>query len=495
MPYDEESATPKDIEQAPQALKLKSGAGRQVEATVTDPLLPRADVRRYGHLDATRILCVACVALDHGAPKFGQWNAIFVQNWVLQLLFVVSGVAFALSRQSLCGYISRLSYYFCIGVCINVTAWALASKDYRHNIFDVVFQFWFVAGIIYYSLILYPLKSYLVQAHINSIRHWGADDEDLIFELSITRSTAAEAAVSNADDSNDEPAAEPAAEPASEPEAQTEVSEVQPNVNPYEPFWRAMAILCVALTCITLCFTMVLEPLCQAYLTPAIGKLFAWLMPSMGSAMRFWDLAGNPEKAQAMMFHICYYVQSSCCSVCIVILFPMLHKRTSLVGWLVFAHMYFNRILFYRAKDERPFHGFDLFFLAFVVAHLGLRHRTQVAKVVVRYWFVLFMVCALVWIPGTHVRLDTQPPSDAMGRLRVNYLEGFFVIAWLAAGENIFDSKIFTEDRLGFMNTWALAVFLVHKAVHILFPSPTNWAVLLALIPACWLWTWRQTRR
>eukprot|EP00971_Amphidinium_carterae_P239891 4762296-Amphidinium_carterae.1 len=39
------------------------------------------------------------------------------------------------------------------------------------------------------------------------------------------------------------------------------------------------------------------------------------------------------------------------------------------------------------------------------------------------------------------------------------------------------------------MSTWALLVFMVHKAIHIMLPSPVNWLFLLALIPFFWFMT------
>merc|ERR1719373_510303 len=106
-----------------------------------------------------------------------------------------------------------------------------------------------------------------------------------------------------------------------------------------------------------------------------------------------------------------------------------------MVGRFVFANMYIHRLIFYRAQNERPFHGFDLFFLAFVCAHLGLRCRTQVGNAVVRYWFAILIICGLLWVPGTDRRMDVDTPRDLITRCRVNLLEAIFVVVWMTAGE------------------------------------------------------------
>ena len=63
-------------------------------------------------------------------------------------------------------------------------------------------------------------------------------------------------------------------------------------------------------------------------------------------------------------------------------------------------------------------------------------------------------------------------------------MESICLVAWLSASDRFFSREIFTVDRLGFMNDWALVIFLVHKAMHQIFGLPYSWIVLLLLIPA-----------
>lgn len=491
--YSQESLLINDAEKAlringPNHLGANMKAFPVKAATDSDPLIAKSksQTRRYFYLDATRIACVICVAIDHGAPQFGQWNAVFTQNWVLQLLFTVSGVSFALSRQALGGYVLRLSAYFFIGVLINLTAWKLTNRDWYHDIFGMVFQFAFVAGLIIYSLLLYPMKAILQTNHKRAIKTFTKDDPDFIFELPC----AAEALSSPKSMAATEPAAEPAL--ATDTESCQEAS---PTEQPHpseesESLFKAIAVIILMAVGIYVLMWAVVEPVVQAFLTPYAAKFFHWLSP--GHSMRYWHIPSDPLKAGQMVNSFCQYTQCSLCSILIALVFPKLHNRTSIVGWLVFAHMFLNRVYFHRDKEERIFHGFDIFFLSFVIAHYGLRHRAQVAAIVVRYWFVWLIMCGLIWNPGTDQRLDTMIPRDAITRLRVNSLDGFFILAWLTAGEYLFDDRIYTQDKLEFLNWWALAVFLLHKAIHITFQFPVNWSILIALIPICFIFTRKQ---
>lgn len=455
--------------------------------------------RRYYHLDSTRIACVICICIGHGSPEFGEWNVIFCQNWVFQLLFIVSGVSFALSRRSFPGYLGRLCCYFCLGVVINVSAWSLQGLDWKHNFFTAVYHFMYIAAIFCYSLLLYPLKSYLQKVHSASISHYGADDPDLIFELFASKEVA------------EQTTSEGASEPMAEPATDTDMVEESITHGRHEGSRCASADIIIAeqgnitisalkalafvsgIISIAVFVDMVLEPFLQAHLAPALAKSLDAVAPTIGSAsMQYWNLGSDLPQIQQNIKLLCFYTQSSMCSISIVVCFPLLYRRTSLIGWLLMANMFLNRVLVQSCRQQHAFHGYDLFLLAFVIAHLGLRHRLEVATVISRYWLVMLIVCGLVWSPGTHQLYFIDPPKDPITRLRVNSLDAFFILAWLVAGEYLFDDRIFTQDKLGFLNLYALLVFLFHKALFIVFPLSTSWAVLLLLAPFCWLWTWLQ---
>jgi hypothetical protein len=75
----------------------------------------------------------------------------------------------------------------------------------------------------------------------------------------------------------------------------------------------------------------------------------------------------------------------------------------------------------------------------------------------------------------------------APARMEYNLLEFIFVVIFFTALERGIDEKIFSQDKLDFLGNWAMLLFLVHKAVHMLFDSPYNWFVLLGLTFPCWM--------
>jgi len=106
---------------------------------------------------------------------------------------------------------------------------------------------------------------------------------------------------------------------------------------------------------------------------------------------------------------------------------------------------------------------------------------------VVRYWLVVLAICTIVWPLGAYGRFDENPPTDVGMRIRYEFLEALCVVCWFLAIDKVVDPKMFSEDKMDFMNDWALLVFLVHKAVHIVLPQPWNWIVIAGLVPVCYL--------
>ena len=63
---------------------------------------------RWVMLDIARIVCVAAVVAEHsGGTVYSEYNTGFVTHWVLQWLFVISGIAFMMSKASFGSYFLR----------------------------------------------------------------------------------------------------------------------------------------------------------------------------------------------------------------------------------------------------------------------------------------------------------------------------------------------------------------------------------------------------
>jgi len=230
-------------------------------------------------------------------------------------------------------------------------------------------------------------------------------------------------------------------------------------------------------------FTVTIRPLLQI-----IAPLCVRLTYALGESAKGWGMPTDEQEAVTFLSRCATYIMLSISNIYLAVVSPKLLDKPYLTGWLVIANTYFFRILFYRSEDERPFHALDLMTIALTVYELGLLRRRTIGRYVVRYWFLIGLVCTLIWVPGTYGRLDMDPPHEFAIRARFHLIEAILVICWLVAGERFVSNKIFTEDRMGFLNDWSLLVFLVHKAIHIAVPSPLNWAILVGLAPACYYW-------
>lgn len=399
-------------------------------------LVPSQD----GHqpfLDLTRIACVAGVCLDHGNFTFGCWNIAFAQNWVLQFLFIVSGISFGMSKKSLPDYLARLAKYVAVGIGVNWTAWLVAGLDWQHNFFNVVFQNWFVVGLMGYAVILAPLRPTLQRLR---------DTEQ---EYMITRGG-----------------------------RQEDVAATEQRHN----LLQILVYIFGGILSILLIFQVLISP-CLAAL---LSKPLLLLTAHVGKGGSFWGLPTTTPEAVIFIRRMCVYVNLTASNLYLVFVCPRVFQRVAITGWMIILNTYASRAIFYRHSDERPWHGLDLMMLGLVCFYLGLLNRRKIGEYIMRYWFVLLLFCSLLWPPGLNIRLDEQPPTDDLLRTRYACLEAVFVVTWLVAGERMVQTEIFTEDRMEFMNDWALLAFLTHKAIHILLSPPFNWLAIIALIPLCY---------
>lgn len=449
MPLLSEGAYPRYTEE--DAAQYLSKA-RKEELEQSSDLLWPPNAKHYPFLDITRIMCVWCVAIDHGNSSFGKWNVMFTQIWVLQFLFLVCGVCYGMSNRSLCGYLNRLLVYFTIGSCINLMAWMVSGMNWQNNVFGMVFQFWFVAGLMIYAIMLAPLKGWLK----------GCDQTP----------------------SAGEPAPESQTSPALPPETQhpAQNADSASFIDNRDNLLKPIAAIGGTILVVFLGIHILLEPI----FTPVVAPLVLQLFKPLGTASSFWGAPSTLPEANAFVAAWCDYILVTVCNCALIFVGTRVMSRRSQVPWLLIFNTYVFRAAWPRGVDERPFHGLELTMLALTCYHLGLEGRRKIGKYIIRYWFVVIWVCSLLWPPYIDYRLDEHPPQGFPLRFRYTLIEMIFVVCFLTAGERLVQKEIFTEDRLQFLNTWALIVFLVHKAVHILIPPPFNWIFLVALMPTCW---------
>jgi len=396
-------------------------------------------------LDVVRIFCVWLACVDHAGTKFGKWNYMYVQSWVLQYLFMVCGICYSLSTRPLLSYLKRLALYFCIGVIFNLVAWMIAGLDWKHNMWGVVFQFWFIFGLMIFTTLLTPIKKYLRQIR---------QQADATGAATWTFTP-----------------------PPGEVIAYLKLGLGQ------------LFIIISGAACVIIVFMYVFIPMLQLSLAPLVNSLCS----KMGSSGEFWGMPSDPSETKDFIhdFFGCWGLTIS--SVFIVVAWPLISSRISLIGWLVIANMYAHRLFMYRNQDSRMVNGFDFTMLGLVCCECGLSHRRIVGEYMLRYWFVFLFVCGILWPPGTQSRMDEHPPRQLNVRFTYNLLEMLFTMLFLCAMERMIDPKIFRKDRMQFFGNFALALFLVHKAVYILVPRPYCWIVIFSLVPICYVCTGQST--
>lgn len=407
----------------------------------------------------TRICCVWLVVIDHGACDFGSWNTLFGQSWVLQFLLIICGVCFGMSQRNLWNYEKRLALYLFVGISANWIAWLLKGKNWREDFWDVVFQFWFVVGVMVYSLLLNPLKLYL--SNIKELRESLRDSQEMD-EASLDEEVAA---ISNSEEGHEE---------------RWHHSSLMKWTRLRGPVIALGGMIFIWLT-----FQLVVTPMTQKLLAPMV----LGAVSHVGEGASFWGLPDSLPSSEAFLAEQCSYAVCMAISLFLVIVGPHVFERTGAVTWLVLLNTYGHRCLLYRSKAERMSHGMELMVIGLTSYYLGLRYRQTVGQYVVRYWFVILFALSMLWPLGLDDRLDENPPTpkEAMLRLRFQLMEAIFVVCWLTAGDRMVQPEIFSQDKLGFLSEWALLLFLIHMAVHILLPQPWNWLFLMALAPACYV--------
>jgi len=313
------------------------------------------DGMRQYCLDIARIVCVVLVAVNHGdsswSDQFGLWNEMYVQQWVLQWLFVICGMSFAMSSRSTIGYLSRLLVYFVIGVFVNWSAYVIKGWDWRRQFWNVIFQFWFIFGLMIYVICLTPLKKYLekLSDRVASRTH-RARDLGLV---------------------------------------------------------NGLLIIVGVLILLHFAFRYVFAPL----LNMTLGHAIAEFSKDTGKGAEFWGLPSNELDTLRFLRELLSYIQVSVGSILILWIFPMVSKDLTLTNWLVLLNVFLFRCVERRGQFARIVDGFDFTLIGMANFYLGLMYRRTIGKYMVRYWFFVLFIFALLIPPGTFGRFDESQRS------------------------------------------------------------------------------------
>jgi len=118
---------------------------------------------RHTQLDVFRATCVCFVVGCHFFPELPGANQLFVLNWVIQYLSLISGCSWAIARTPVLQYVSRLFLFLAIGCACNsipiivrkLTDVHLYHSPVAHGVF---FAMWYLLVLIIAVLLLTPLK-------------------------------------------------------------------------------------------------------------------------------------------------------------------------------------------------------------------------------------------------------------------------------------------------------------------------------------------------
>jgi len=118
---------------------------------------------RHTQLDALRATCVMFVVGCHIFPHLPRENPLFVLNWVIQYLCLISGCLWSITRAPVLKYVGRLLIVLVIGCAFNSIPILIRKLNdvnlYRSPVaFGVTFAMWYLMVLIVAVLALTPLK-------------------------------------------------------------------------------------------------------------------------------------------------------------------------------------------------------------------------------------------------------------------------------------------------------------------------------------------------
>lgn len=464
--------------------------------------------KRYIHLDMLRVLAVMLVAVDHGASReidefnSKEWsinNVLFTQSWVLQLLWVTAGISFSLSKARIVSYQLRLLVYFSIGVSCNLAAWVVAGLDWRHDPEGVIYQLFFIVGLIVYSLLTACLKPSLLR--IKASRLEAASDNGEVGKVgglaprtempgTEMRGVSREALMHSSDYLNPfTPDLEAASSTWPTDAAPWGNRRIELDDEEYRAAARFGGLVVVQL------LTMVVSAIVLTQVKTAMMRtLFNFIL---GTSVQFWTQGLDDREFFGQLL-------GTLGVFFLVVAGSKLLRSPRLAPWLawvVMAYIYINRIVLlptlftqYGGGVARFFVGFELFLVGLVASTAGLKHAGTLKRWIGHYWLAVLFANGVLWGPTWHTRMDEHPPQDISIIFRVQACEAIWVISFLAAGSLMFTEEAWPSHIRTWLCDYATLLFLVHKAIHIAVPIPLNWILLFIVLPLVFWWRGHTTQ-
>lgn len=392
-----------------------------------------------------RAFAIMCVVIDNGnrhAYQYGIHNTLFTQEWVVQVLWMICGISWSLSKSNLGVYILRLLAYVLLGGGLNCIAWMVKGSDWQSDLAGVLYQMWFAVALIMYVSLTVCIKPALRQAPLTGLFNDANGDGENSLSLKNEFLDAEE----------------------------------RSSLKGLGGFLVAWYLVMAALWGSGLALD-------SSQMQTSIGDFLGnsslpWTQGLEGKAIlgQLWSTLGL-----LVLIHAGAATLRS--------------RRTApWLCWIVIAYVYVNRILIlpalfdlYGGGAGRFFVGFEFFLIGLVASTMGLKHKGYFKFCLDNYWIVLLGGNAMLWGPTWNTRMDRHAPADFVVILRIHASELMFVVLFLAAGSWVFPERAWPPLLRMWISRLGLVWFLVHKALHIVAPEPLNWILLFVVLPLAFL--------
>ena len=381
------------------------------EDAATKPLhKPR---ERWALLDIVRITCVIGVVSEHsGGADYSEHNHGLVSEWVLQWLFIVSGIGFAYSRSSLLGIILRCIIVFSFGLGLNVIGDAVSQRNdgrWYDDWGNTIFQMFYVVALIALSVLAWPVRAVIRSE--NEPPPPGTTGEFKLSEFKLGT-------------------------PATD---------------------RTLVLFVVGTAFVTMWA-------CYASGVVAPGS---YMDPHAHTNHSDWNTLTRDALATSSTYMTTHLLAFNA----LVVLHVYLRKTPESSGtlcWVLFALIYIPPILFPMRMAYGP-HSLMLYLLGFYASQHPFRGAERFAKAVRSYSMLIFIIVLLIGpLPTLYGRCDRYPAETIWERFRWYFVEGFLTLVLLTRAIEAGDPYDITKP----LGWWALWAFCSHVMFARTMPVP-----------------------
>lgn len=429
-------------------------------------------VERHSHLDMLRAFAIVCVVIDNGsapAMQYGIHNVLFTQEWVIQVLWMICGISWSLSKSSLPVYVLRLVLYIVLGGGLNLLAWWYKGMDWRNDLAGVLYQLWFVVALILYASLTVCVKPLLRHVALTRIDTPSApvDAGELAFGVSDVGSN-------------------PHTGDVLPPVPERTQSKIIDMFDSEER--RAMNNVFGVLLALMLAMLI----LAGTGASVETSSMQPFLYDLLGNSSRPWTQGSGLDGRE-----LCGELWSMFGGLVLVAAGAKMLRspRTApWLSWLVIQYVYLNRMFFLpmlfgqnACGADRFFVGFEFFLIGLVASNMGLRHASKLRFYLDNYWIIMLGCNAMLWGPTWNRRMDLHPSHDIIVLIRIHVSELMFVVLFLAGGSFVFPERAWPPLLRTWISRLGLMLFLVHQAVYMVTPQPFDWIILFGMLPLVFL--------